>query len=1567
MKLVAWACLSLTLLVGCVVDAGLPSDLLDQVLGLRLPGDGGGATDEKPTPQSVADVFAETSDTPPTGQSVPEVGGLLTVQVVSKSPVAANVLVRFFVSTIEVRRTQLQVEPFAREDAIGPDLATSAEISGRYASGQPIPPLVATLGQDFVEGDTLLYEIPDPSRFTLTVTATPADGGSVSRSPDSPDYAPGTTVTLTAVPSAGHRVKAWIGTQDDAATGTTNTVVMTDNKTVTVEFEPIPCTRYAVTAGVDGAGGTIEPIGGSYCVGTVLSVRAFPGFGMMVDAWTGTDDDRSTAETNTVTVDGPRAVTVRFRAVVPLTYQLTTSVVGGHGTIAPAGGRYSAGEVVALTATPDPGYRVKAWTGTEDDAATSATNSVVMDGDKSVTVEFEEIPPPQYALLTAASPAGAGSVSRSPDQAAYAAGTPVQLTAVAAPGYEFDYWAGDLSGFANPSSIVMDAGKSVTAVFRIGTPPPPARVYVKADASGANNGRSWADAFNDLQDALSLARSAGGAVEEIWVAEGTYKPGRSGDRTTSFSLVNGVQVYGGFAGVEDNLADRSPAAHVTVLSGDLAGDDGPGFANYGENSYHVVTAVGVDSSTLLDGFMIAHGSANGQNRDAWAEGGGMRSANSSLRIVGCTFADNSAELFGGGLCAAGGTPSLDACSFERNRAREATAGEGRGAGVYGDGASLVVTRTRFVQNFCRYGGGLHVRNGNAVVRSCIFAGNTAEIDGGGTWAEYSAIDVANSVFVNNAGLRMGGAVFNWDGAVTRLTNCTLAANRSSGYFGGGTAIFSSSGGNGQAWAANCVLWANGMAGQLIVGAAAITYSCVQGGYAGTGNVDVDPLFVRAPSAGADGQWGTADDDDGDLALLPSSRCIDAGNSGAALAAGLTTDLAGGARFRDAPNVADTGVGPAPIVDMGAYESDGVALPPRLYVNGAASGANNGLDWANAFVRLQDALAAAGQFGGAVPEIWVARGTYRPAGPGGDRAATFQLVNGVAVYGGFRGDETDLGQRDVAANETVLSGDLAGDDATGGSNAENSYHVVNGGGTDVSAVLDGFTVSGGNASDAPVGLTDTRGAGMTNVGGSPVVRRCVFRSNVAAGGGGMFNKGGTPTLIEVQFVANRANLGGGMLNNNASPTLDKCVFAGNAAAHAGQNPGAGGGMYNWGGSSPVLSACRFDGNTASDLGGAVYNDQASPVLSDCDVINNAASTGAGFCDVNGSSSTLMGCSFAWNAGGLQGGGMYVDGGSPTLGGCTFTGNRASNGAGFFGQAADATLYSCTFAGNGTPGGYGGGAMLIDGGQPYLVSCVFLANSARQGAGVLSSESGMTMANGVFAGNTASSEGGALYVASMQYETRVVNCTLAANSAGSAGGGVYVEEPTATGLSLANCILWGNAAPSMAAIRGMPEVTYSCIQGGFPGLGNTAANPRFVDAAGPDEVPGTGDEDLRLMSGSPCVDSGDNTAADGIGLITDVDGSPRFKNDLNVPDTGRGTPPIVDMGAYERGVPGDLEGDGDVDSADFLRFQACFNGPNRPPAAAGCEDMDFNRDGNVDLSDFTVFLSCFNGPNRPAACM
>src|SRR5262245_58689239 len=126
-------------------------------------------------------------------------------------------------------------------------------------------------------------------------------------------------------------------------------------------------------------------------------------------------------------------------------------------------------------------------------------------------------------------------------------------------------------------------------------------IYVDIAQEGPADGSSWATAFPDLQDALAIAPPGC----EIWVAGGEYHPDKgTGKKSLSFDLPDGVAVYGGFSGTESSLEQRDRASNATILSGDLLGNDQPGFVNMQDNSFHVVRALDTLSGATLDGCSV---------------------------------------------------------------------------------------------------------------------------------------------------------------------------------------------------------------------------------------------------------------------------------------------------------------------------------------------------------------------------------------------------------------------------------------------------------------------------------------------------------------------------------------------------------------------------------------------------------------------------------------------------------------------------------------------------------------------------------------------------------------------------------------------------------------------------------------------------------------------------------------------------------------------------------------------------------------------------------------------------
>jgi len=320
----------------------------------------------------------------------------------------------------------------------------------------------------------------------------------------------------------------------------------------------------------------------------------------------------------------------------------------------------------------------------------------------------------------------------------------------------------------------------------------PVTYYVNENATGANNGTSWQDAFTGLQSALSVAV----AGDNIWVAAGTYKPSLSIDpqssdpRLAAFSLIGGVDIYGGFQGNEHNLNQRHlDDTTVTVLSGDIGIVD-----NDSDNSYHVVYANGV-SDAVLDGFAVTGGRAvmvGGVGYIMHRNGGGMYNNNSKLTVSNCIFSENKALSDGGGMYNNESALAISNCIFSDNRAGDFYSySPGKGGGMYNRGfynfeSSSIVTGCTFNDNVAepwtggilpKGGGGMYNEESSPTVDRCTFARNWTRSSGygGGMLNFGGAPTVTNSIFSANwAGL--GGGMSNLGTSGATILNCTFYKN-----------------------------------------------------------------------------------------------------------------------------------------------------------------------------------------------------------------------------------------------------------------------------------------------------------------------------------------------------------------------------------------------------------------------------------------------------------------------------------------------------------------------------------------------------------------------------------------------------------------------------------------------------------------------------------------------------------------------------------------------------------------------------------------------------------------------
>jgi len=492
-------------------------------------------------------------------------------------------------------------------------------------------------------------------------------------------------------------------------------------------------------------------------------------------------------------------------------------------------------------------------------------------------------------------------------------------------------------------------------------------IYVDDDAPLHGDGSSWARAYKCLQDGLATADTRAKPIQ-IRVAQGFYFPDRSdafpegtGDRNTSFQLMNGVSLEGGYAGLGATFPDdRDIEIYRTILTGDLHEHDGPRPNNSRseDNVFHVVNGSHTDSSAVLDGVTIRDGFADGGDGDrndpneSRSQGAGMYNQHGRPTLIDCVFTLNYARWRGSGVYNDEADPTFIRCRIVDHDGRD-------GAGMYNSSSSPLLVHCHFEKNLVYgvgYGGGMYNAEGSAPrLTNCTFLRNSSYDGraGGGIFNDQSVLTLVNCLFQENVAVRehqgRGGAVYLRNQSNAAIVNCLFIGN-SARHSGGALYIrrncivdvinctfFDNIAGRGSAIAcdpwmvlhpshvklANCILWNRGeeLWNQDGVTELSISHSNLKGG------------ADAVPSTGWNMVWG-----DGNMDMEPGltpdghlradSPCIDAGDD-AAVIVEANLDFDGDVRFVDCPDVDHGDFGLDSVVDMGADEfsdSDGDHLP-----------------------------------------------------------------------------------------------------------------------------------------------------------------------------------------------------------------------------------------------------------------------------------------------------------------------------------------------------------------------------------------------------------------------------------------------------------------------------------------------------------------------------------------------------------------------------------------------------------------------------------------------------------------
>lgn len=383
--------------------------------------------------------------------------------------------------------------------------------------------------------------------------------------------------------------------------------------------------------------------------------------------------------------------------------------------------------------------------------------------------------------------------------------------------------------------------------------------YVNKNATGTNNGANWTNAFTTIELAFSNAIVG----DQVWVASGVYKPAGT-SRTATFTIPNGVEVYGGFAGTETSLSQRDLTINTTTLNGDVGAA-----GTQTDNCYSVVTFTNSSNLTKFDGFKII----NAYHDTSSTYGGAIRNVNGEPTISNCDFLANYA-FYGAAVGSSTGgsqTMTLVNCKMRSNNAIY-------GGAVYAHLGNVKLINCEIYTNTASYGGGIQSENGVLFIDRCKISGNTASNTGGAIRLNNSSakVEMYNSLIVGN--LADEGAVLSLapisNQQVHKIINCTISGNRNiSTSTSTSTLIVLSSANN--SIIANSIIWGNVCYRQLLNGNAS---NCIiLGNYLPNNSTNISTTDPGMNSIG-DGNNAPFTQDTYNYRVPTTSNAVNAGNN-----------------------------------------------------------------------------------------------------------------------------------------------------------------------------------------------------------------------------------------------------------------------------------------------------------------------------------------------------------------------------------------------------------------------------------------------------------------------------------------------------------------------------------------------------------------------------------------------------------------------------------------------------------------------------------------------------------------